>query len=111
DANHESLRRDQPSGEVCRRLTLKQMQQLCTLLENIAATKERAAHFNAGLGYAFLTAWQFFENANAIPVEDVHPAVEKAAQILQRDSDAINLVQLTRQTGLSPARLSRLFKQ
>src|SRR5690606_32803588 len=31
--------------------------------------------------------------------------------ILQRDSDSINLVQLARRTGLSPSRLSRLFKQ
>lgn len=111
DSNHEPLRRDRASGEVCRRLTLKQVQYLCTLLENTAATKDRAALFNAGLGYAFLTAWQYFENASAIPIEDVHPAVEKAAQLLQRDSDSTNLAQLTRQTGLSPARLSRLFKQ
>ena len=111
DDNHAPLRRDRASGEVCRRLPLKQVQQLCTLLEEVATTKEQAAHFNAGLGYAFLTAWQVFEKASAIPIEDVHPAVDKAAQILQRESDVINLVQLARQTGLSPARLSRLFKQ
>jgi AraC-like DNA-binding protein len=111
DANHTPLRLDRASGEVCRRLPLKKMQQLQVLLEDVAAAKERAAHFNAGLGYAFLSAWQFFENASAIPIEDVHPAVEKAAQLLQRESDAVNLNQLARQTGLSPARLSRLFKQ
>src|SRR5690606_19536808 len=107
----EALRRDRASSEVCRRLPSKQMQQLCVLLEDVVTTKERAAYFNSGLGYAFLTAWQFFENASAIPNEDVHPAVEKAAQSLQRDSDSVNLVQLARRTGLSPSRLSRLFKQ
>ena len=111
DANHAALRQDRASTAVCRRLPLKQMQQLCTLLEAVVTTKERAAYFNSGLGYALLTAWQFFENASAIPIEDVHPAVDKAAHILQRDNDAITLVQLARQTGLSPSRLSRLFKQ
>lgn len=111
DANHAPLRRERAGGEICRRLPLRHLQQLCGLLENVATTKDRAAHFNAGLGYAFLTAWQYFESASAIPIEDVHPAVEKAAQILQRDNDTLSLVQLARQTGLSPARLSRLFKQ
>lgn len=111
DPNQQPLRQEQASGECCRRLALQQMHRFCRLLEEVHATKEQAAHFNAGLGYAFLTAWQYFEKASAIPIEDVHPAVEKAARRLQNETAPQSFSVLARQTGLSPARLSRLFKQ
>tara|TARA_R110002111_G_scaffold234766_1_gene295871 strand:- start:805 stop:1614 length:810 start_codon:yes stop_codon:yes gene_type:complete len=111
DPSHELLRQSDTIGECCRRLTLKQTQRLSALFEEVFRTKAQAAHFNAGLGYAFLTSWQYFENAKAIPIEDVHPAVEKAARYLQDETSSQNLTELARHTGLSAARLSRLFKQ
>lgn len=111
DPNQQSLCRDTASGECCRRLPLRHVQRLDALLTDVHATKAQAAHFNAGLGYAFLTAWQAFEQASAIPIEDVHPAVEKAARRLQSEQAPPGFRALARHTGLSAARLSRLFKQ
>ena len=42
---------------------------------------------------------------------DVHPAVEKAARLIRSDPGALRLVELARRSGLSPSRLSRLFKR
>jgi AraC-like DNA-binding protein len=41
----------------------------------------------------------------------VHPAVARAARLISEADDAPSLDDLARQAGLSPARLSRLFKQ
>jgi AraC-like DNA-binding protein len=111
DPNQEPLNHGGASKESCRRLALEQTQRLSALLEEIYTTKDQTAHFNAGLGYAFLTSWQYFENASAIPIEDVHPAVEKAARHLQEETSSQNLTELAKHAGLSAARLSRLFKQ
>jgi AraC-like DNA-binding protein len=111
DPHQQPLLLSQAAGECCRRLTLKQMQNLSTLMEEVYATKDQIAHFNSGLGYAFLTCWQYFENASATPIEDVHPAVEKAARKIQDEEEATNLNELARHVGLSSARLSRLFKE
>lgn len=111
DPNQAPLHHGDASHESCRRLPLGQTQRLNALLDEIHTTKDQSAHFNAGLGYAFLTCWQYFENANAIPIEDVHPAVEKAARYLQDETSNQNLTVLSLHAGLSPARLSRLFKQ
>lgn len=111
DPNQQPLCRETASGECCRRLPMKHLQRLDALLTEVHASKDQAAHFNSGLGYAFLTAWHAFEQASAIPIEDVHPAVEKAARCLQDETAPANFRELARHTGLSAARLSRLFKQ
>lgn len=111
DPHQKPLLLSQPDGAYCRRLTIKQTQRLSSLMEEVHATKEQAAHFNAGLGYAFLTCWQYFDKAQAIPIEDVHPAVEKAARLIHEETNAASLNEIAKASGLSPARLSRLFKQ
>lgn len=111
DSNQQPLCRDEASGECFRRLPLGQLQRLDSLFSEVIATKNQPAHFNAGLGYAFLTSWNDFESARAIPVEDVHPAVERAARKLQQDCTIPSLEKLAVHAGLSSARLSRLFKQ
>jgi len=67
--------------------------------------------FNAGLAYAFLTAWRQFSQASKAVVQDVHPAVEKAARLIRDEHCQQRLEALATQAGLSPHRLSRLFKQ
>lgn len=111
DASARVLREANPSGEYCRRLPQPEFARLEILLVEIAATRERAGLFNAGLGHALLAAWQSFEHAADAPVHDVHPAVEKAARYIQDNNNTVRLNELARQAGLSPARLSRLFKQ
>lgn len=111
DANAGILRQANPAGEYCRRLAQAAYARLETLIAEIAATRGRSGLFNAGLGYALLAAWNSFEHAADVPVHDVHPAVEKAARHIRDQNHALGLAALARHAGLSPARLSRLFKQ
>lgn len=111
DANAKVLRQANPAGEYCRRLPQRDLARLEDLFAEIAATRERPGHFNAGLGYALLNAWQDFEHAADVPVRDVHPAVERAARLIRNEATASSLNELARRSGLSAPRLSRLFKQ
>jgi AraC-like DNA-binding protein len=111
DANAQVLRQADPAGEYCRRLPRGALLRLDELFAEVAAAHDRSGFFNAGLGYALLGAWQHFEHAADVPVHDVHPAVEKAARLSRDETTALGLDELARRSGLSPARLSRLFKQ
>ena len=70
------------------------------------------ALFNAGMGYALLSAWATFQ-ASEEPAAgpDVHPAVERAARLLRDEADPLPMEQLAARVGLSASRLSRLFHQ
>jgi len=105
------LREANPAGDYCRRLPQPVFTRLETLLEEVAATQKQSGFFNAGLGYALLAAWHSFERAANVPVHDVHPAVEKAARYIRDRNNTLHLPELAKHSGLSPARLSRLFKQ
>ena len=96
--------------EACRRLTLKHLDRLDRLLAELAEASLPPDLVNAGLCYALLQAWHFFQGAGDVPVRDVHPAVERAARLIRDRRDAQSLKALGRDAGLSPARLSRLFK-
>lgn len=109
-ANTKILRAANPDGEYCRRLPQPAFSRLEALLAEIAAARPQPDLFNAGLGYALLAAWRYFEHAADVPIHDVHPAVERAARCI-RDKNTVGLNDLARHAGLSPARLSRLFKQ
>jgi AraC-like DNA-binding protein len=111
DASAKILRQKNPPGEYCRRLPQPALAQLETLFSEIAAKQDQTGLFNVGLAYAFLNAWQQFEQASDVPVRDVHPAVEKAARLIRDESTTMTLDDLAHRSGLSPHRLSRLFKQ
>jgi AraC-like DNA-binding protein len=111
DADSKVLRQANPPGEYCRRLPQPDFSRLDTLIAQITAARKRSGLFNAGLGYALLVAWQVFEHAAEVPVHDVHPAVEKAARYIRDKNNTAGLNDLAKHAGLSPARLSRLFKQ
>ena len=111
DTNTQVLRRTNPAGEFCRRLAQCDLTWLEELFAKIVAAQEPPEHFNAGLDYALLAAWRHFQNATDVPVHDVHPAVEKAARLIRDQTTVLSLGELARRSGLSPARLSRLFKQ
>ena len=111
DASARVLREANPAGEYCRRLPQPDFARMEVLLAEIAAARGRPGLFNAGLAYALLAAWQCFEHAADVPIHDVHPAVEKAARYIRNKSNTVGLNDLARHAGLSPARLSRLFKQ
>ena len=111
DASARVLRQKNPTGEYCRRLPQPALAQLETLFSEIIAKPDQPGLFNAGLAYAFLSAWQQFEQAADVPVRDVHPAVEKAARLIRDEGTMVTLDELAHRSGLSPHRLSRLFKQ
>jgi AraC-like DNA-binding protein len=111
DMSAKILRQTNPRGEYCRRLPQPALARLETMLAEIAEARKHSGLFNAGLGYALLTAWRSFEHAADVPVHDVHPAVEKAARYIRDKNNTVGLNELAHHAGLSPARLSRLFKQ
>lgn len=111
DEDARILRQKNPAGDFCRRLSQPALQRLEQLFSEIVASQNRPGLFNAGLAYAFLSAWQQYQQAADVPVQDVHPAVEKAARLIRNESDAFSLGELAERAGLSAHRLSRLFKQ
>jgi len=111
DAAAKVLREANPGGDYCRRLHRDDQGKVEALLAAIAGAHDRAGLFNAGLSYALLEAWRCFEHAADVPAQDVHPAVEKAARIIRDNPESMSAEDLGRRAGLSPGRLSRLFKQ
>ena len=111
DTGAKILRQANPAGEYCRRLPQSAFARLEALFLEITGTRQHPGLFNAGLGYALLAAWQSFEHAADVPVHDVHPAVEKAARYIRDKNNTLGLNDLAGYAGLSPARLSRLFKK
>jgi AraC-like DNA-binding protein len=105
------LHEKNPPGDYCRRLSQPALTALEKMFSEIVAAIDRPGLFNAGLAYALLKAWQQFEQAADVPVQDVHPAVEKAARLIRHESNLLSLDELAARAGLSAHRLSRLFKQ
>jgi AraC-like DNA-binding protein len=101
-----------PVGHFCRRLSAERVEGLNGLLKGLQEAERDPERFNYGIGYALLAAWAAFEEAERLPAGlDVHPAVERAAFILRDRDEHKDLEELAEDAGLSPARLSRLFKQ
>ena len=111
DGQTEVLLQADPEGEFCRRLRKEDCERLEDLFAEVVRGYDRPAYHNAGLAYALMQAWRLFERAPDVPNTDVHPAVERAAQLIRTDSGGRSLAELSRLAGLSSARLSRLFKQ
>lgn len=130
DEDAKILREQNPTGEFCRRLPQPALARLENMFSEIVASGTRSISpqdaarnpaeqrsalqpglFNAGLAYAFLSAWRQFQQAADVPVRDVHPAVEKAARHIRDSDNTLGLAELARHAGLSAHRLSRLFKQ
>jgi AraC-like DNA-binding protein len=99
------------SGVACRRLRQRDLSRFEELFTQLAEAANEPGLLNAGLGYALLHAWKCFNRAGEVPARSLHPAVERTARLLLSDENNYRLPQIARKAGLSPARLSRLFKQ
>jgi AraC-like DNA-binding protein len=99
------------AGDTCRRLRQQDLTRFEELFAQLADTSNEPGLLNSGLAYALLRAWKCFGRAGEVPMRSVHPAVERAARLLIGEESSYNLSQLARKAGLSPSRLSRLFKQ
>jgi AraC-like DNA-binding protein/quercetin dioxygenase-like cupin family protein len=98
-------------GESCRRLTAEAFARCEQLLQELTAAHPSVALHNAGIAYTLLFAWSSFLDASHVPVRRLHPAVERAAQLLQGQHGDATLTQLAHACALSESRLSRLFHQ
>lgn len=98
-------------GESCRRLSQHGLQRLDALLSEVAALSAEPALANAGLTWALAQAWRSFQSASEVDVSDLHPAVERASRLIRESDASVPLPLLARRSGLSAARLSRLFHQ
>ena len=101
-----------PPGQWCRRLSLDPSARLQALFGEIAEVQQDTARYNAGLGYALLSAWAAYLGAEEPAAgPDVHPAVEQAARLLRDEADLFSVEEIAARVGLSASRLSRLFHQ
>lgn len=111
DASARPLLQSSLRQESCRRLTQSDLRRLEDLCAELATPGTTPGLLNAGLSYVLLHAWKCFHQAAEVPMRDVHPAVERAARFIQDGSTTETLDELSHLAGLSPARLSRLFKE
>lgn len=107
------LKEERPEGSFCGRLAApgsKELQELFARVEGLAGASEGA--FNAGLEFALALSWEAFKSAAAIKAsEELHPAVEKAAALLDKGRRELKIEELAKRCGLSASRLSRLFNK
>ncbi len=105
------LLKTNPTGSICRVLEPSEAVELEKLCLQVETDEQEPARFNAGLVYLLLRAWGAFDNAeHVVRGTDVHPAVERAARLLQDDA-TLDLPQLEARCGMSADRLSRLFRR
>lgn len=92
-----------------RRLSERDAGWLHRLLGAVARAQTPTEH-NAGLEFALLQAWHLYLDAETSLLQEVHPAVERAAMQLRDDLTLDSFEQLAAACGLSPSRLGRVFK-
>jgi AraC-like DNA-binding protein len=108
------LRRADPPGQFARQLAAGDASRLAALFDELSGLVDAAdaPRFNAGLTYAMLTAWHAHQNADELAAgQEVHPAVERAARLIRDEVEPMSLAELAEHCGLSPSRLSRVFRE
>ncbi len=118
------LKEQNPPGRFSRQIAREPLARLHALLsdiEKISGTgpamrrviaPAEIDRYNAAVAYALLTAWAVHQSAGDDAVgTDIHPAVEICARLLRDESEPMNLDELASRSGLSPSRLSELFKK
>lgn len=104
------LKRGDPPGHFCREIPPAQCRKLDTLFREV--TDLRGDCFNAALGYSLMLTWNMFCRAeDLLPGPQVHPAIQHAARLIRDEQQPSSLNQLARKSGISPWRLSRLFRE
>src|SRR5205814_9101654 len=98
-----------PDGQLCKLLSDEQARGLGALFGQLRQAKHDPPRFNAGIAYALLAAWESQISSDHVACQNVHPAVERAARIIQAEDQPLSLEDIAAQSGLSASRLSRLF--
>jgi AraC-like DNA-binding protein len=107
------LRKADPGEVFSQQLTPMVTRKLDALCRDLHTAPIDTASYNAGLGWLLTAAWEAHRAATRPIVAGtaVHPAVECAARLIRTSREPLGIGELARRCGLSPARLSRLFKQ
>jgi AraC-like DNA-binding protein len=106
------LRSGDPGDVLCRQVDSRHVDLLNHVYEGAQGGDTDLDFVNAALDYALVASWQAYQfSSESIPRTDVHSAVAKAARLVTHTDRSLGLNALAREAGLSPARLSRLFKQ
>jgi len=111
DSSARALLKPSMAGETCRCLARQEFERLDTLLGELAGCGRDPLLMNPGLPYVLAMAWRSFQHAPQAPASDLHPAVERAWRMMESGDGSEGLQDLARYSGLSAARLSRLFHQ
>jgi AraC-like DNA-binding protein len=99
------------AGDTCRRLAQHDLARFEELFVELSSASDEPGLMNAGLGYVLLHAWKCFQRAGDVPMRQLHPAIERAVAMIRDEGADYSLDELARKAGLSPSRLSRLFKE
>jgi AraC-like DNA-binding protein len=104
-----------PTGwQFCKNLGSAAVRRLNALIADLASMETEGDRHAAGLAYLLTVAWAEHAAADALDPggRAVHPAVKEAARLLREEPAAMQwkLPELADRAGLSPSRLSRLFK-
>ncbi len=85
---------------------------LDALMRDMRDYDDQPDRYNAALAHLLLSAWSAFHDAEGPGASaGLHPAVHRAARLLRDEVEPLGLEQIAERAGLSPSRLSRLFKQ
>lgn len=110
-ARYNHLKEQHPTGEWFRRITRESCLSLEALCQEVVDGRPNPDLTNSTLAYLLLKAQSSFEmGENLGPACHVHPAVQDAARLLRDAFPPPSVPELGRMVGLSPSRLSRLFK-
>jgi AraC-like DNA-binding protein len=93
-----------------RRLPESACDWLNRLLGQVSAAAESPAEHNVGLEFTLLQAWRLYIGAERSQLQEVHPAVERAALRLRDEPGPESAAEVAQECGLSAARLGRVFK-
>lgn len=105
------LRARSGHGVLQRRIGRPEVEALAALYADVPVGAGRDV-FNAGLAYALTRSWLAYQRApQEADAAAVHPSVSRAAWLLRDGDTALSNDDLAARVGLSPQRLSRLFKQ
>ena len=112
ETDYHTLRQRDPEGNLCVALGKAQYQALQQLYIALREQAGETALLNSGLAYALLASWHAFtQTENHPPVRQVHPAIEQTAHLLHDAPGDFDLAGLAARVGLSPSRLSRVFRR
>ena len=112
-ADHRRILRSPDPGDIfSRQIDFREVEILDQIFRDAGKPAEDSDLARTALEFALVRSWHTYTKCrDTIPRTDVHPAVAKAARILSLTDEPLPLEELATKAGLSPARLSRLFKQ